>query len=374
LSRGIVKKLINASLFISFFYLHVYTSTIDAAEFDIVNRHLKINYNELNRQLISRINPPCHLRMSGEIEQGDLRKLEVAIQEAGLSDGIKGLCLDSTGGSYSEAIRIAKAMLNRDSDNEPWGVPLRETSSTYTVIQSGAKCYSACAIIFMAGNQFVLDEMVGAVNQRFMHAKSDLGFHSPYLDELQLDAQTFDRSTVAATHAAGVAAVRELAELGESIVTQKLIVKMLSRGPGDDLFQIDTVREAFHFKIKVFGIQSLSKITSQQLCIACLNQFHHTHDLGGSGCSGDNFCGLGSTTPSARGSGTDRELWFDTFGAEGSYYCVVKPETGRGGMPAIYAELVGLGRADEELEDYNFLPISPAALYRPNTPLKRLAK
>src|SRR5690242_4924143 len=77
----------------------------------------------------------CNVLLKGPIEDGDLGKLLDIYEKGSFED----LCLDSSGGSYAEAVRIAEQLVN-------WSYP-------GTVVDKGASCYGACAYVFMGGRE-----------------------------------------------------------------------------------------------------------------------------------------------------------------------------------------------------------------------------
>jgi hypothetical protein len=90
--------------------------------------------------------PVCNVQLSGPIVAGDKKKIENALntvsQSGDRSGGVTAsftLCLNSPGGSYAEGLQIADFLLERHFK---------------TMIGPSAICYSACALIFMAGNWY----------------------------------------------------------------------------------------------------------------------------------------------------------------------------------------------------------------------------
>lgn len=83
---------------------------------------------------ISRGAPPCDFTLSGDIAEGDAKRLvDAGFQEpANLPPT---LCLDSDGGAFEEAILLMYAV-------EGFGG---------TAVPAGSKCLSTCALVFMAG-------------------------------------------------------------------------------------------------------------------------------------------------------------------------------------------------------------------------------
>lgn len=80
------------------------------------------------------------IRITGAIERGDLRKLQalLATPEGARAFETRGtFILDSPGGQVVEALEIAQVMEGRFAT---------------TVVPSGAKCYSACFLLYAAGS------------------------------------------------------------------------------------------------------------------------------------------------------------------------------------------------------------------------------
>jgi hypothetical protein len=76
----------------------------------------------------------CNIFLHGPIVAGDAAALRTVLQQGYT---LPVLCLDSPGGNFSEGIALAQLLLE---------------TPTQTIVPAGAHCFSACAIIFMAGN------------------------------------------------------------------------------------------------------------------------------------------------------------------------------------------------------------------------------
>jgi hypothetical protein len=109
----------------------------------------------------------CTIELQGELGPEDDKLFgESFPPDFGSAPGSQGpaLCLDSVGGSYDVALKIAERLLG--------AVWIR------TVVLPGQRCLSACALIFMAGN----NTGEGGTNlSRTLFPGGDLGFHAPYL-------------------------------------------------------------------------------------------------------------------------------------------------------------------------------------------------
>ncbi|MBU0498696.1 MAG: hypothetical protein KJ558_05875 [Gammaproteobacteria bacterium] len=375
-------------------FLLTANSTVSAAEFTVVSEtgpQTKDAESGFDNPILTGRNAatPCQIRMQGDIVEGDLNRLKQALSQFRAKRGDNpdlpnhvGLCLASRGGSYMEAIRIAKAMLGKpqtEEDEDSLTGPLR----TWTVVGDGDECYSACAIIFMAGNIYIVDEMIGPYSERHLHVRGKLGFHSPYLAFPASASETYTADTVKKAFREGALAVRELVRLGEkvnnggqaddpSLLPQKLITEMLAHGE-DDLYFIDRVGKAVVHSIDLFGADRPQRIgaceyddicgaahTSKQYAswvdepTRTTNCSKHWKTLKGKYLfSGDG--GIGDNTGG--------------YGAEGLMYCVLM-KTGDAANPIQYAaELI---ESQQSSLNLNFLDPPWWFYYPPATPLNTL--
>jgi hypothetical protein len=80
----------------------------------------------------------CNIRIEGTITDSDALDMSKVIRSlpTGEASGVT-VCLNSPGGSYEAALNIARLLLDR-------GIS--------TAIHDRSQCYSACALIFMAGS------------------------------------------------------------------------------------------------------------------------------------------------------------------------------------------------------------------------------
>src|SRR6476660_3553282 len=81
----------------------------------------------------------CAVSLTGVIAQGDKKQLEDFLARPDLAPRMV-LCLDSPGGNYTEALAVVEFLLSSDK-------------IIATTIARGAQCYSACALIFLAGHK-----------------------------------------------------------------------------------------------------------------------------------------------------------------------------------------------------------------------------
>jgi hypothetical protein len=191
--------------------------------------------------------PNCNIRLAGDIAPQDLTKLEQVMRRLrNTKDKNFYLCLDSQGGSYQHGIALARFLLGPDGAN------------LGTVIEAYKGCYSACALIFMAGNK------KGATCQfpeRYLHVRGKLGFHAPYLSSL--GQGSYDRQTVINAFRAAQKGTQQLIEVfgvsaGSNVVSASpwvspsLFQLLLSQDP-ETFFMIDNIDKAGRWGISLYG-------------------------------------------------------------------------------------------------------------------------
>ncbi|WP_319531568.1 hypothetical protein [uncultured Cohaesibacter sp.] len=218
----------------------------------------------------------CILKMKGTIEQGDYEKLLDLIvtpdiqkknpstpKEDLVGSGFskidprghngdfrnRRLCLNSSGGSFSEALKIASIV----------------AKGLGTVVKKNRQCLSACALIFMAGKHNTGEDGYMALD-RHIHGRALLGFHAPSLD-LNIDfliPELINAAyAVALSNSSAILANRKLLELRDS-----LLIEVLGTPP-KDMFYIDTPGKAAKWKIDVFGIPIPKRISQQHIALVC---------------------------------------------------------------------------------------------------------
>jgi len=286
----------------------------------------------------------CNLRLRGEIRDGDMSRLERQFKKVtGRSMGL-GLCLDSPGGSWSDALKIAQFVIEK---------------RIWTVLEPDVDCFSACAIIFMSGVTLAIEGR--ARISRVMHVKSRLGFHAPYLPRESLPDTTYGAGTVEAAFYSAIRSIRQLMKLrrippriysssayghtkaGE-LVSPDLIIEMLDKGPKES-FLIDNVGKAAKYEIEVVGYRRADIITSKKLCYACMTLFYFGSNVGA-------WCRPPSVVNRER---TRLEISFKEMGG-----CTFKTQNGRKWWAS-----KGRERGGVAVRDW--------MLHPPDTPLKSLS-
>jgi hypothetical protein len=249
--------------------------------------------------------PECTVKLTGQIVDGDLPKLQEAFAHVNnRMDMAAGyLCLDSPGGSYQEGLRIADWMLDQN---------------VFTVIQANNVCLSACALIFMTGGDFE----DGRSLERYLHPTAILGFHAPYV--AGIPNRLYDKDALGTMYQLAIKSIRDLARLGQrhgtprNFLPKALLAEMLDKGPAE-AFVVDTIYKVVHLDIRMFDYRK-PQLTIDGFGNACTDVAH-----------GDGLDVSLEKPPEAWGKQTNKDVqrsanesWFAGFGAEGSEYCVVQ--------------------------------------------------
>ena len=223
-------------------------------------RYLGANNSDIDRQLVDPT-LPCNLSLTGPIEKGDAERLAPLLANARPGDRdyqeIDLLCLDTPGGSFAEALRI---------------VSLVRDGPVATRLLPGARCESACALIFMAGG-FNAHES-GLYKWRVMHPTARLGFHAP---SLIVEDGIYDRESVTRSYEVALKTVADTAsqlmQAGRSkdgdFLKGSLRALMLS-APAGSMAYVETVDQAGRWDIDIGPLQPMP-LTDPLVKTACLN-------------------------------------------------------------------------------------------------------
>jgi len=212
--------------------------------------------------------PTCDVRLTGEIEAGDADAVLVALKAVDRKTApgqrlrhewehehgvfVPRLCLDSGGGSFAEAISFIRATMKQ--------------VSFASVVEAGAECYSACALIFLGGH---LNQGDGYIElYRRLHIAGKLGFHAPYISATAPGASD---KLLSASYRAGVTAVSELLNLDGKLFPRSLLTEFLKAGP-DEFFQLERVGHVAAGGIVLTGYARPTAIHEGQIANVCINQ------------------------------------------------------------------------------------------------------
>lgn len=200
------------------------------------------------------MNPGCSHRYSGVVEKGDLQKFDIVRP----GQTITVVCLNSSGGSFAEAIKIGEYMKEKGIGSQ---------------LEADAKCLSACSLIFMSGSYHAHE--VGSLFWRTMHPKSQLGFHVP---SLVVSEGNYQKDSIEKAYQIAMRSISDMifklvqkeGFKGGNTMKMALIGNMIST-PSDQMFMIDTVDKAGRWDIRIEPALVTNKLTDTQFYQACLN-------------------------------------------------------------------------------------------------------
>jgi hypothetical protein len=210
----------------------------------------------------------CAIELTGEILKGDFNKFTKMTETLRMSDGendgelenaqVEALCLDSIGGSYIEGRRLALFV----HDN-----------AIATRVTKNSECFSACALIFMAGRVRGNESDYPA---RTLHVMGRLGFHAPYwrFD----DSKTFTASEIENLTNLQNSITADFIRFGSFAslfsyrpdISVSLLTEMYSSGP-DTLAVLDTVEKAARWGVDLEGFSSKAVLNARDAARLCLN-------------------------------------------------------------------------------------------------------
>jgi hypothetical protein len=193
----------------------------------------------------------CAVHVSGPLFPGDTDQLISILQsnpvdarDAELSSrpmshqtsnlGIR-ICFDSPGGSFSEALAMARYI---------------QSEGLGTAIPSGARCESACAIAFMAGVSFYFVDQSRGSN-RAMHITARLGFHAP---ALMVPDVVYDASQISSAYSLSLLSLVEVIDIFGLQELHRFPYRWLLQTPSEDMRFVETVGEALMLEIEVIGL------------------------------------------------------------------------------------------------------------------------
>ncbi|MBO0906210.1 hypothetical protein [Jiella sonneratiae] len=220
-------------------------------------------------------NSVCLFRLTGRIERDDVAAIRSRLTPLDALDTDdtddnkdRQICLDSPGGNFGAALDIGTYLFEQ---------------SYGTVVEEGASCLSACAVIFMFGNVHG-EEFAGF--RRKLHIRGRLGFHAvspvlppgPYPSEAVPDLvrAAFAQSSQVAGMI--VEAVRRTPGLGaEPMMRDSLVVRMLTTDPSR-LFMVETVDQFGRWHVDPLGLTMTVRIGRNELVQACRNALVWTRD------------------------------------------------------------------------------------------------
>lgn len=215
----------------------------------------------------------CAFSLEGPIAAGDTDRLSQLISNSQLNDldaRTLAVCLKSNGGSYFEGLKLAE-LIYRTGLN--------------TVVTSGSQCFSACAIIFMAG---VVAEKPGTASARAilpyrrLSASGIVGFHAPFLslpDEKYTKEQMEGAAQSMRTAILGLVKLssKQTRLSGGDFIKKSLLEAVLTKGPQELLF-VKTIGDAARWGIEIYDFAAqFPKPTPVDEIKNLCNNFHYSN-------------------------------------------------------------------------------------------------
>lgn len=207
----------------------------------------------------------CAMHLDGQIEKGDLEKYKIAAKKYHVFTALgttkyDTICLNSNGGSLSEALLISKYSLKHVIG---------------TVVAEDEACLSACALIFMTGRH--VGEGEAGLNRK-LHFKGTLGLHRP---SIVLDrSKKYNLNSVELAFDTAIDSVIEFIKIGnipkpwseKPIIPADLLKKAFER-KGNNFYYIDDINKIGRWDIEVIGIEEKKypKFSKEQAWNVCEN-------------------------------------------------------------------------------------------------------
>ena len=189
----------------------------------------------------------CDYLFSGEIEKGDITGF---LQSNPKSDNafrlVPIICLDSPGGHLGDVLQAIEMM--------KW----KNTVGTH--IKSGHQCLSACAILFLYGQQWGVNSPYPS---RTMESGATLGFHSPFPSRsytVQADVSQLLATAVALLDKLYDGVYVDMNGDGPAIAPE--VLSMVLKTPSDQMYVVDTV-----FELSMLGIDLIGGETARRVGI-----------------------------------------------------------------------------------------------------------
>lgn len=201
----------------------------------------------------------CLMRIDGPIVGGDADRLETFLEGIPFPEGTspvgQRVCLNSTGGTLVEAVRMGDLIARRYMG---------------TAVPSGATCESACGLLFLSG-RFAHPEADGNfVPDRVLHPRGRLGFHAP---ALVIDDRRYSKEEVNRAYSIALASMGEILRLRQynaSEIPDSLFLTILNT-PSSDMTYVETVEQAARWRIEVAPVSLTAADIEESLRFACLN-------------------------------------------------------------------------------------------------------
>lgn len=201
----------------------------------------------------------CQLRIDGPIATGDADRLDEALRDLPFPEGTspvgQRVCLNSTGGSLGEAVRMGDLIAERFMG---------------TAVPEAATCEGPCALVFLGG-RFAHPEADGDfIPDRLLHPRGTLGFHAP---PLVIEDRAYGRDEINRAYSAALGSMGEILRLRSdhaAEIPDSLFLTILNT-PATDMTYVETVEQAARWQIEVAPVALTAEDIGAALRHACLN-------------------------------------------------------------------------------------------------------
>lgn len=211
-----------------------------------------------------------YIGITGPFVSGDFEKFKRAFEtltatqgscysrdhKFGASGDAYVLELDSPGGSFVEAIRLASHVTE---------------NFIGTYVGPHKECLSACALVFMAGKRHLVDG--DRADDKTMHYTAQIGLHSPFLPATDMSGLPLEvlRDLLNTTYSEAIQAASELTVLAIRADWEPGFVNLVLKTPPDQFLYIDTFGKAGDWNIRLDGVSAPAPTTVEELKVACIN-------------------------------------------------------------------------------------------------------
>ncbi|MGH6707977.1 MAG: PAN domain-containing protein [Bradyrhizobium sp.] len=261
----------------------------------------------------------CDISLVGKIGKGTAKAFKKIFGSEDTTNEFNShtvtLCLDSTGGLASEALEIARFIVTQHAD------------AISTVVQNGAVCQSACALVFLAGRE---KSRLGPSVGRYLHPYGKLKFHPTYLQtekekdeaentvDLYLKKEGTRDQVLAQYYSSGLRDVRQIIQtygdmtwfadyIGKPFASASLFLEVFSQAP-DEWLCMDSIDKVGRWGIRLVGYER-TLLPKQKYYNVCRNAYIWGHDENAVDSWRSNVPGkVAASSPKTKIAGRNNEL------------------------------------------------------------------
>lgn len=213
----------------------------------------------------------CMATFEGQFQPGDAERMKTFLEDwwARNEETYQynmprlSICLNSPGGSLSEAVKMADALVKT----------YYSMSNLGTAVPAGAVCESACAVFFMAGGRETESD-VGRLPDRKLHVNGTLGFHAPAIG---LSDRSYNKDEVDRAFKIAILSIGEVAKRMDMLRLRHSILRTMLETPPDSMYRVETIADAAHWNIEIVGLPLMRDFGPGNIEQAC-NLMHRSYE------------------------------------------------------------------------------------------------